>query len=50
MSDYRDSLPPEQVPLYDECTAKAGRLLAEILARMQHDGQLPELPPVAGGQ
>ena len=42
MSEYRDSLPPEQVPLYDEACAKAGAILAQALADLYHDGLLTE--------
>lgn len=41
VSDYRDSLPPEQVPLYDEAVSRAGRILAAWQADAAHDG-----PPV----
>lgn len=42
MSEYRDSLPPEQVPLYDEATRAAGRILAAAVAGLSHDGLLAE--------
>ncbi|RCG27238.1 hypothetical protein DQ384_26330 [Sphaerisporangium album] len=40
MSAYRDSLRPEQRPLYDQAIASAGRILAA--ARQRRDSLPPE--------
>jgi hypothetical protein len=37
VSAYRDSLPPEQVPLYDAAVLAAGQLLAEILEDLRRE-------------